>query len=492
MKSKEFFAGWQQVDITPEQPVCLCGQFHARVSEGVKDPITSTIAFFESISHDKKINQAVLISCDLVAIPDVFRKAIIEKTQKLLPGVREENIIISATHTHTAGEIGTDILRGTKGSNIREIYGIDLPVMEISDYIDFASKRIARGIKEAYEKKQKAGMGFGLGFAVVGFNRRISYYDGSSKMYGNTRDNQFSHVEGYEDHCLNIMCTWDHNRKLTGIIVNIGCTSQVDEHLFLISADFWHEVRLELKRRLGEHVVVLGQCSAAGDQSPHVLLCKEAHNRMWKLSGRTERQDIAIRIADGIMRVLPDIEKAIDFEPEFEITSRTIHLTRYSCIEQDLQFFSVEAEKHKKEYERLKQEIEKNPEKKNEPRWYKDITYNYRRYRWYEGYTERCRNLKEKPKVPVEVHVLRIGDIVFATNPFELYLDYGLRIKAQSPATQTFIVQLAGGGTYLPTERAIKGRSYGAIGPSCVVGPEGGRELVEETLNIINSLWRKN
>ena len=40
--------------------------------------------------------------------------------------------------------------------------------------------------------------------------------------------------------------------------------------------------------------------------------------------------------------------------------------------------------------------------------------------------------------MPVEVHIIRIGDVVIATNPFELYLDYGMRIKGRSPAVQTF------------------------------------------------------
>ncbi len=91
--------------------------------------------------------------------------------------------------------------------------------------------------------------------------------------------------------------------------------------------------------------------------------------------------------------------------------------------------------------------------------------------------------------MPVEVQVTRIGDMIIASNPFELYLDYGIRILAQSPAVQTFIVQLAGSGTYLPTRRSIAGGAYGAVPASTLFGPEGGDELVQQTLNMIHSLW---
>jgi len=46
--------------------------------------------------------------------------------------------------------------------------------------------------------------------------------------------------------------------------------------------------------------------------------------------------------------------------------------------------------------------------------------------------------------MPVEVHVIRLGDMAIASNRFELYLDFGIRIKARCPAVQTFVVQLAG------------------------------------------------
>ena len=99
---------------------------------------------------------------------------------------------------------------------------------------------------------------------------------------------------------------------------------------------------------------------------------------------------------------------------------------------------------------------------------------------------------KKQPKMPIEVHVLRIGEIVIATNPFELYLDYGMRIKARSPAVQTFIVQLTGSGSYLPPSRSVAGGSYGAVPASTLMGPEGGQELVEKTLEMINAVWQNN
>ena len=58
-----------------------------------------------------------------------------------------------------------------------------------------------------------------------------------------------------------------------------------------------------------------------------------------------------------------------------------------------------------------------------------------------------------------------------------------------SPAGQTFCVQLAAGqGAYLPTARAVAGRSYGAEVASNLVGPDGGQDLVNETLAVLNDL----
>ena len=126
---------------------------------------------------------------------------------------------------------------------------------------------------------------------------------------------------------------------------------------------------------------------------------------------------------------------------------------------------------------------------REQPRWYKPITYEYRRWRWHANVKLRYEREQAQPLFPAELHVVRLGDIVIATNPFEYYLDFGIRIKARSPAVQTFLVQLAGGGTYVPTEWAVAGKSYGAIPASTPVGPEGGRELAEWTVDALRKLW---
>jgi hypothetical protein len=81
--------------------------------------------------------------------------------------------------------------------------------------------------------------------------------------------------------------------------------------------------------------------------------------------------------------------------------------------------------------------------------------------------------------------------MAFATNPFEYYLDFGIYIKARSRATQTFLVQLAGSGTYVPSRRSTKGGGYGSIPASNPVGYEGGRQLAEKTVEVIDSLWEE-
>lgn len=90
----------------------------------------------------------------------------------------------------------------------------------------------------------------------------------------------------------------------------------------------------------------------------------------------------------------------------------------------------------------------------------------------------------------MELHTIRLGNVAICTNPFELYTEYGVRIKARSKAVQTFVVQIAGAsGGYLPTKEALQGGHYSTAVYSNLVGPKGGDVLVDETVKAINAMW---
>jgi hypothetical protein len=413
-------------------------------------------------------------------------------------------VFFSGTHTHTAPSFGGRTLARdaavAKGFGWEfpaewADWGIELDAMPSGEYFEFAAERIAQAVEQAWNARQPGGVGFGLGHAVVGHNRLTAYDTGRSQMYGTTDRPDFSHIEGYEDHAVNLLATWDADQRLTGVVINVACPSQVSESMYQVSADFWHDTREELRRRLGDQLFVLPQTAAAGDQSPHLIGRRNnrenAEQRMERITGRNRRQQIAVRIADAVTSVLPHIEKTIDWNPPLAHRVEQVELTRRLISERDVAEAVSESNQWRTRYEQMRRAIEENPDIKKKSRWYTDITQAYRRTMRGTSVQERFELQQTQPKIPYEVHLVRIGDMAMATNPFELYLDYGVQIQQRSRAVQTFIVQLTGTGTYVPTQRSVAGGAYGAVPASTAIGPEGGRELVEQTLKLIDSLWQQ-
>lgn len=331
----------------------------------------------------------------------------------------------------------------------------------------WVTERAAEAAAEAWEGRSPHAVGAAFGHAVVGHNRRCVYADGTAQMYGRTDREDFAWIEGYEDHSLDLLFAWDRAGRLTGVAIDIPCPSQVDENLEVFSADFWHDIREELRARFGEGLRVLPLCGAAGDISPHFLLYRRQEEEMRRRRGVSERREIALRVADAVARALECTSPRAGETP-FAHTLRRLELSprRISRAERDW----AEAE-----YQRA---LGSYPPDSWWPKRLLEVV------ACHDG-------LITAEPVPVEVHALRVGDVALATNPFELFLDYGLRMKARSPAAQTFIVQLAAGRcSYLPTARAVQGGGYGAMPAVSAVGPEGGQELVEATLQMLRELFQ--
>lgn len=489
-KAGPLLIGWATADITPERPVLISGQFHARVSEGVMDPLWATVLALESPRDGSRL---IMVGCDLSTMWDSIRDGVREHLRRELPELDPMAVLLSATHTHSGPVTQTtERYRKVAAPKIPNRYGVDtelLDAMDPVDYVEWATARIADAIARAWRGRAPGGVAFGLGHAVVGHNRLIANVSGQSQMYANTGRPDFSHVEGYEDHSLHVLATYDGDRRLTGLVLNVACPSQVSESIYQISADFWHDTRVELRRRLGDGLFVLPQAAASGDQSPHVLVDKRAEARMQRITGRSRRQQIATRIADGVTAILPFIEREIEFAPALKHRVETLPLQRRVIPESDSVRAAAEAEKHRKRYEEMLQAIEVDPKLRDKPRWYHEVSRTFRMMRRHERVVERFELQETDPTVPMEVHVARLGDAAFASSPFELYLDYGIQIQSRSKAVQTFVVQLAGPASYLPTVRSVAGGGYGAVPASTEIDPAGGRKLVEWTVEAINKFW---
>jgi hypothetical protein len=432
----------------------LKGQWHVRVSTHAEDPLTATALSLETGGAEPE--QAVLVSCDLLSIPTWLQERVRDRVRGRLPALDPLKLFLNATHTHTAPEM-EDGWYPYPGGN----------VMTPAECADFLVERIAEVVVEALKGRGPGGVSWALGHAVVGHNRRVMYFDGNSKMYGKTDDPNFDCIEGYEDHAVEMLFTWDPSKRLTGVVINLACPSQIVEGENYISADFWHDVRTEIRRRHSPGLFVLPQCSAAGDQSPHLLIYKRAEVEMWKRRGVTERQEIAERVADAVDRAYGAAQSGIRTDIPFK--------HRVETLELPIQRLSRDDYNAAQEYVRLN-------ERKPDARFFfeKETVARYQRQ---EG-------ANPPTSYPMELHVLRLGDVAMATNPFELFLDYGLRMKARSHALQTFVIQLAcDDAMYLPTERAVRARGYGAEALVSKVGPEGGQALVNRTVELIDGMW---
>ena len=444
--------GFATRDITPDRPAMIQGQKHLRVGKSALDPITVTAW---AISDEGTENHTVLVSCDIVSPSNGLTQSVRRMLKEQIPSLPSDSVILAATHTHT--------------SLVTEDGAYEHPggdVMTPAECETWIADRIVEAVTEAWKSRRKCAVGRAFGHAVVGHNRYAVYAGGVAQMYGKSNREDFTSFGGYEDHSLDMMFVWASDGRLSGLLLVIPCPSQVDENLRQFSADYWHDVRLELKRRLGKDVSILGLCGAAGDQSPHFLLYNEQEKEMRERRDVTERQEIAQRVADAVDRALACTTPDSNQNCPIRHVSRHLDLTPRQISKQERDWAeSAHAESVAK-----------------------GDTESWWRVRL-RAVVDTYDGLRKAEPVPAHIHAVRIGDAVMTTNPFELFLDYSLRIKARSPASQTFVVQLAGSGFYLPTERAVQAGGYGAMPAVSAAGPEGGGELVEETLNLIRELF---
>ena len=508
--------GWGRRSIAMPGPVPITGQFHMRVSQGQFTPVLA-----EALALEDGKDAVIFVSCDVVSVNEKVFWGVREILKKEAPEIPAEKLVINATHTHAGPSTHDNVIT----------YPNKMKITPGSEVQAFIARRIAEAVKEAWAKRAPGAVAYGYGFATTGHSRRVLYlqdigkkYQGTSgmamngfaKMYGKTNDPLFASYEAGTDTFINLFYTFDLKGKLTGAVINVPCPSQTSEAVWALHASFWDNVRRKLQSKYGD-IGVIAQAAAAGDLAPRQLHYLAAEKRRYHLKYAKE-------IADYVKKPMPRYVKKGDPPPKVSPNSREVtELMRAEDIANRIvaafdevlswagkEKFTSPVLKHEVRTVKVEKRLFPKALVDEEQRKFKasmkekfltdgdELTMlitnsklNSRRRRM-GSIAARYAIQQKEPDLLTDIHVVRIGDVAFASNRFELFIDFMHRIQARSPFVQTFIVQLTadprGRGSYLATERAQKNKGYSAT-PYCnQVSPKGGQQLVEQTLKMLDEV----
>lgn len=487
--------GWSEVSIVPEgRRVDLVGQFAERISNRVETPIAVT-----ALAMECGADSMVFVACDLLQTS----RTLLNSIRECLPadcGFPKEKLIVSAIHTHTSigypdrfdcFEEPLQLLNNMKPDHIQyvpTVHDDSKDILRDQEARDFLVERIVKAATEAWNNRAEGAYACGFGRAAVGLCRRVCYDDGSAKMWGDTNMANFTELEGGNDSGIELMFTYNANKKLTGIIANVACPAQVLEHQLFISSDYMGKLRKKIQDKFGKDVCLLGMIAPAGDQCPRDLI-RWVDSPICKNDPNISRDYVIPRNADPSMfdikgcervarRIFEEISYALEEVTEYVTETEMVHKTL--IVDMPVRKVTI-AEKDAAE-KTIRDFFEKC-----------DGFINYEdnaNMMVHSGTLARYQLQQTLDMYDIEVHVLRIGDVALATNPYELFLNYGNQIRARSLAKQTFLSQLTCGAYgYLPTEKAEKGSHYSAFVGSGTTGHQGGEILVRKTLKEINELF---
>ena len=478
-----FYIGWSEQDITPESPVSLAGQYYPRISQGIHSPLFATVLAIQSgDSH------VIMVSLDLLGIEVDFQKQLCLDLARVLPEINPQNLILNAIHTHNAPALSSRPFPGHQ-----EFSGI----LSVAEYRAFLLKQIKKAIVEAWKKREPGSIASAFGFARIGHCRRVLYADSSAEMYGCTARPDFVGMEGSEDSGVEMLFTFNAENRPVGLICNVACPSQVMEATYWISSDFMGETRKRLKEHFGRDFHTLFQVGAAGDQSPRDLtrlFSKEPN--FWQEEGVVA---LGERLFFAVTRAFSDLSEPVSSTPDMRHIVKVLSLprrrasnTEYLSAKETVSDILRQSSEEEL-YQSFCEEVLRNEKITGRQGPYDRKGHPFVLFRNARAVIERFSDQDHHPFFSMELHLLRLGSMVFVTNPFELFFEFGQRIRARSAAKQTCIVQLCGGaGGYLPTATAEKAGGYGGLIVNGQVGSEGGALLVEESLSAIETVWRGN
>ena len=230
--------GVAESDITPPTGFPMAGYYYERLAAGTHDPLKAKAIVFVGDN-----NQAAIVVCDLTGIStdltaEVRRRAA-EKT-----GIPAANIVVSATHSHTAPDYGKDLYDylGGKAPANKPRYSETL-INRIVDAIDKAKQAVGPVSLFAGSATQTT---------PISFNRRFLMRDGSIRTWANFKNPDVVRAAGPIDPEVGLLLVRSaKDEKPLGLFSNFALHLDTVGGLYW-SGDYPYYVEQDLRKSLGE------------------------------------------------------------------------------------------------------------------------------------------------------------------------------------------------------------------------------------------------
>ncbi|HZQ43605.1 MAG TPA: hypothetical protein VFA99_10150 [Acidobacteriaceae bacterium] len=437
--------GVAQVDISPPIGAPLAGYYYNREATGIHDPLHVKAMVLEQ--GGVKIAMAAL---DLVSLP----REIVESARAIVQqriGLAPDHVMISATHAHTTPVVLTNPSR-------YNLEGKDKQVAQ--EYTDSLAGKIADAIVQANGKIEPVAMKAAAGKdTTLGFNRRFFMKDGTIGWNPGKLNPKIDLPAGPVDPGLPVLYFESPDGKQPiAAYVNFGMHQDTTGG-FKISADFSYTLGEVLKLVNGPDFFPMFTIGAAGNVV-HLDVSRPGEQR-----GYQEAARIGAELAGDVLKVI-QTAPAVNVS-QIRVSDEILHFPVPHYTQQEIDWATRT-----------------------------QATYNTPQAAPFLDLVKAARilelNAQHGKPLDAEVQVFTLGDQVAIVGfPGEMFAEFGLQLKEDSPFPVTIVAELANGAlVYIPNNIAYEEGNYE---PTAARLPQGaGEKLVDSALDQLLKIFREN
>lgn len=443
---KIFKAGAATSNITPPLGEAIVGGFKPFPAENVHDELHA-----RCLVLDNGETKMAFVICDSLGITeDVYRDA--RKFIKAETDLPPENIMLAATHTHSA----------TRASSPK--------------YHDFLSRRIADCVRRALENRQPAKIGWGgIDEASEVFNRRwfTTNPDFCKNPFGGVDTVRMNPPRGNAalvkpagpiDPEISFISVQSLEGKPLALLANYSLHYVGGVKKGEISADYFGIFSEKIGTLIG----------ADSDQQPFIGMLSNGTSgdinniNFTKSSKRMKSYEKMTQVADLVAKRVAEAYKTIKYKTWVPLGAASSELT-------------LKIRKPDAAMQAYFKKVLAQPD---------DAPQHHRYERNYAGRVQRL--LEGPDEMTVMLQAIRIGDLCVAAIPFETFCEIGLELKEKTPFGDAFTIEIANGyNGYLPTPAQHELGGYETWMGTNRVQKDASEKIVAMILGLMEQLQKK-